>query len=448
MLFRRPIVLANSDMSRRRGSARLPAPYLRPTPDPPAMRLCLFLLVVLAALPAAAQPAVTTGAQRLVDAGFADLGGLRIGLVTNHTARVDTADGGPAHLLDRLAAAPNVTLAALFAPEHGLRGTAEAGASVQSGTDPVTGVPVFSLYGSTKKPPPESLAGLDALVFDMQDIGARFYTYVSTMGHAMQTAARAGIPFVVLDRPNPLGGAAEGFVLEPEHASFVGMYPVPVRHGLSVGELARMIAGEGWLSDLDSLDLRVVAMAGWNHSMLWPATGLPWTPTSPNVPDFEAALVYSGVALFEGTTASEGRGTDAPFRLVGAPWLDGEALADTLDARGLPGVRFEAARFTPRSIPGAATSPRFEGEEVGGVRIVVTDAAAVRPVALGVHLLHAAYHQRPAGFFDAAWLAKLAGTDRLRRMLEAGASPAAIVAAWRAEVAGFEQARQPYLLYD
>src|SRR5690606_16490746 len=171
----------------------------------------------------------------------------------------------------------------------------------ESFTDPVTGAPVYSLYGATRKPPPEALAGLDALVFDMQDVGARFYTYISTMGYAMQAAARAGVPFVVLDRPNPLGGAVEGFVLEPEHAWFVGMYRVPVRHGLSAGELARMVAGEGWLPDLDTLDLRVVAMVGWSRTMLWPATGLPWTPTSPNVPDFETALVYAGVALFEGT---------------------------------------------------------------------------------------------------------------------------------------------------
>lgn len=411
------------------------------------MRLCL-LLVVLATLPAAVHPAVTTGAQRLRDAGFADLDGLRIGLVTNHTARVDTEDGGAAHLIDRLHAAPNVELAALFGPEHGLRGTAEAGAAVEGGTDPATGVPVFSLYGATRTPPLESLAGLDALVFDMQDVGARFYTYISTMGYAMQAAARAGLPFVVLDRPNPLGGAAGGFVLEPEHQSFVGMYPVPIRHGLTTGELARMIAGERWLPGLDSLDLRVIEMAGWRRDMRWPETGLPWIPTSPNVPDFETALVYPGAALFEGTAASEGRGTETPFQLVGARWLDAEALADTLRARNLPGVRFEAARFTPRSIPGVAASPKFEGEAVAGVRIVVTGPAAVRPVALGVHLLHAAYHQRPAGFFDAGWLTKLAGTDRLRRMLEAGASPEAIIAAWQDEVAGFERARAPYLLYE
>jgi len=410
----------------------------------------LVLSLVLAVLPARAQPYVTTGAQQLVDSDFAALDELRIGLVTNHTATVDTTDGGPGHLIDRLAAAPNVTLAALFGPEHGLRGTVEAGAAVESGQDAVTGVPVFSLYGATKKPPPGSLAGLDALVFDMQDIGARFYTYISTMGYAMQAAAEAGLPFVVLDRPNPLGGRVGGFVLEPAHTSFVGLYPIPVQHGLTVGELARMITGEAWLPGLDTLDLHVVGIQGWDRSMLWPDTGLPWVPTSPNIPDFETALVYPGAALFEGTVVSEGRGTDAPFRLIGAPWVDGATLAETLNARELPGVRFEAARFTPRSIPGVAAHPKFEGAEIEGVRIVVTDADAVRPVALGIHLLHATYQQRPntVDFFDADWLAKLAGTTRLQRMLERGASPEQITAAWEENLAVFERTREPYLLYD
>ena len=410
------------------------------------MRVLLLLLV---SLTAAAQPAVTTGAQRLVDADFAALDGLAVGLVTNHTAVVDTVDGGPGHLIDRLHAAPDVALVALFGPEHGLRGTAEAGAAVAGGTDAATGVPVFSLYGAAKAPPPETLADLDVLVFDMQDIGARFYTYTATMGRAMQAAAEAEIPFVVLDRPNPLGGGVSGFVLEPEHASFVGLYPVPIQHGLTAGELAQMIVGEGWLPGLDDLDLRVVEMAGWRRTMLWPDTGLRWVPTSPNIPTFETALVYSGVALFEGTTASEGRGTDTPFLLVGAPGLDADALADTLESRCLPGVRFEAARFTPRSVLGVAAHPKHEGEALSGVRLVVTDAPAIEPVALGIHLLHAAYHQSSdAAFFDAGWLAKLAGTRRVQHLLEAGARPEAVVAAWWAEVAAFERLAQAYRLYE
>ena len=400
----------------------------------------------------AATPPVVTGAQRLVDTRFRALDGLRVGLVTNHTARVDTADGGPAHLIDRLHAAPNVIVGALFGPEHGIRGDAEAGAGVTGGRDATTGAPVYSLYGRSKKPTQRQLRGLDALVFDMQDVGARFYTYISTMGYAMQAAAEAGVPFVVLDRPNPIGDRVAGAVLAREHESFVGLYPIPVTHGLTVGELATMIAGEGWLPGLDGLDLRVVEMEQYRRGMPWESTGLPWVPPSPNVPDVETARVYPGAALFEGTTASEGRGTRTPFTHVGAPWVDADALAADLGGLGLAGVRFEPATFTPVDLPGQATNAKHEGEAVNGVRIVVTDPSAFEPVALGVHLVEAVYRQAPRGvhrrFFKADWLAKLAGTDALRRRVVAGDDPAAIVADWRAEAAAFAASAEPYRLYD
>ena len=400
--------------------------------------------------PPAADSSVTTGAQRLVDTGFAALGGLTVGLVTNHTARVATADGGPAHLIDRLQAAPGVTLGALFGPEHGIRGTAEAGATVAGGAE--DDVPVYSLYGADKKPTQRQLRDLDALVFDMQDVGARFYTYVSTMGYAMQAAAEAGLPFVVLDRPNPIGGGAEGWTMEPHHESFVGLYPVPVTHGLTVGELARMIVGEGWLPGLDGLDLRVVEMEGYRRGMPWEATGLPWVPPSPNVPDVETARVYPGTALFEGTTASEGRGTRTPFTHVGGPYVDATALAATLNARGLAGVRFEPVTFTPVDLPGQATNPKGEGRRLDGVRLVVTDAEAFRPVATGVHVVEAVYRQAPPrarrSFFKADWLAKLAGTDRLRAALARGDSPAEIAASWTDEADAFAARAERYRLYD
>ena len=397
-----------------------------------------------------ADSSVQTGAQRLVDGGFAELDGLTVGLVTNHTARVGAPGGGAVHLIDRVAAAPNVTLGALFGPEHGIRGTAEAGAAVAGGAE--DDVPVYSLYGSDKKPTRRQLRGLDVLVFDMQDVGARFYTYVSTMGYAMQAAAEAGIPFVVLDRPNPIGDRAEGALMEPRHESFVGLYPVPVTHGLTVGELARMIAGERWLPGLDGLDLRVVEMDGYRRGMPWEAAGLDWVPPSPNVPDVETARVYPGTALFEGTTASEGRGTRVPFTHVGAEYVDADALAATLNGRGLPGVRFEPATFTPRDLPGQATDPKGEGQRLGGVRLVVTDPAAFRPVATGVHVVEAVYRQAPRSarrsFFKADWLAKLVGTDRLRRALVRGDDPAAIAASWEAEAAAFAERAEPYRLYE
>ena len=398
-----------------------------------------------------AQPAVTTGAQRLVDTRFDTLNGMRVGLVTNHTARVDTADGGPAHLIDRLAQAPNVVVGALFGPEHGLRGTAEAGDHVENGRDAATGAPVYSLYGANRKPTPSQMRGLDALVFDMQDVGARFYTYISTMGYAMQAAAEAGVPFVVLDRPNPIGDRAEGWLMEPENESFVGLYPIPVTHGLTVGELARMIVGEGWLDGLDDLDLRIVEMEGYRRGMPWEETELDWVPPSPNVPDVETARVYPGAAFFEGTVASEGRGTRQPFTHVGARWVDGDALAADLNGRGLTGVRFEATSFTPVDLPGQATNPKGEGQRLEGVRLVVTDPAAFQPVATGVHLVEAVYRQAPRGvhtsFFKADWLAKLAGTDALRQRIVAGDAPDAIVASWQAEADAFAERAEPYRLY-
>lgn len=397
--------------------------------------------------PVVAGEGVRTGAQVLVDEGFQRLRGKRVGLIVNHTARV-----GDGHLIDRLHAAPEVTLAAIFGPEHGYRGEADAGAEIRDGRDARTGVPVYSLYGQTRKPTPAMLEGVDVLVFDIQDVGARFYTYISTMGLAMQAAAEARLPFMVLDRPNPLGGTqVSGYVLDPAFTSFIGQYPIPVQHGLTVGELARMIQGERLLPGLEQLRLEVVPMQGWTRTQHWPDVGLPWVPTSPNIPDFETALVYPGACFFEGTQASEGRGTRMPFRQLGAPWADGNALADQLNGYALPGVRFEAVRFTPQSIAGMSADPKLKGTDLGGIRYVVTDPAAFRPVETGVYVLHAFYQQAPAparrGFFQTRTLNLLAGTDRLEAHLTAGATPQAIIASWQEEVAAFTRQREPYLLY-
>jgi uncharacterized protein YbbC (DUF1343 family) len=297
------------------------------------------------------------------------------------------------------------------------------------------------------------LRDLNVLVFDIQDIGVRFYTYISTMGLAMQAAAEAGIPFVVLDRPNPLGGDyVSGFVLEPALASFVGRYPIPIVHGLTVGELARMIAGERWLPGLDRLDLQVVAMKGWRRSMRWSELRRPWIATSPNIPTFEAALVYPGMGVVGEARVNEGRGTSTPFSLLGAPWLDGERMVERLRALKLAGVRFERAAFTPRSIPRVASHPRFEGKALEGVRIVVTDVARFEPLETGMHVLAAlAAEARREGkaplIGNLAMFYAIAGTRRLRRMLAEGRDGTAIIAAWQAEVARFRAGRAPYLLY-
>lgn len=395
---------------------------------------------------------VRTGAQVLIGNNFEQLTGWSVGLVVNHTAQVDTSDGGPAHLIDRIDRAPNVTLGAIFGPEHGYRGTAEAGDHVSGERDEATGVPVFSLHGSRRKPTQAQLRGLDALVFDMQDVGARFYTYISTMGLAMQAAAEANIPIIVLDRPNPIGNRVEGFLMESQHTSFVGQYAVPQTHGMTVGELARMIKGVPLLSGIATLDLQIIQMENYDSNSWWMDTGLDWVPPSPNIPDAATALAYAGAALFENSDVNEGRGTRSPFQVVGAPWADEYALEQELNSRNLPGVTFEGVRYTPESIPGMASNPTHRGREVKGVLIKVNDPHAFEPVATGVHLLHAFYHQAPSsaqgGFFNADWLAKLSGTDRLRQLIINGTQPEDIVAQWRDDVETFKTQREPYLLYE
>ncbi len=391
---------------------------------------------------------VLTGAQVLAGEDFERLRSKRVGFIVNHTALVDSV-----HLIDVAARSPHIKVAALFGPEHGLRGQADAGERIENGRDEQTGAPVFSLYGKTLKPTPEMLQGVDALVFDIQDIGARFYTYISTMGLAMQAAAEAEIPFVVLDRPNPLGGNyVSGFVLDPEYRSFVGQYSIPIAHGMTVGELARMIQGEQMLSGLENLQLEVVQMQNWTRDMLWPSTGLPWLAPSPNIPDFETALIYPGACFFEATSASEGRGTRDPFKLLGAPWVNATTLADTLNRRNLPGVRFEAAQFTPQSITGMSSDPKLKGQRLEGIRYVVVNPERFRPVEAGIHVLHAfsqqATRQGKADFISRPeWLAKLAGVGRFYDMLASGAQPETIISSWKNEVQAFEDQRKPYLLY-
>jgi uncharacterized protein YbbC (DUF1343 family) len=362
--------------------------------------------------------------------------GLRVGLITNHTG-IDR-HGVPS--IDRLMEAPEVDLVALYSPEHGIRGTEEAGNRVESGRDQETGLPIHSLYGETLKPTPEMLEGVEALLFDIQDVGARYYTYVSTMARGMEAAGEAGIPFVVLDRPNPIGGeAVQGTVLDPAFSTFVGLYPVPMRHGMTVGELARMMVGEFGVL----VDLKVVPAEGWRRGMIFPETGLPWVPPSPNMPSVESALHYPGTCLFEGTNLSVGRGTDEAFQVVGAPWLDGEALAAALTAYQIPGVRFEATRFTPRD-PGDG---KYGGEEIPGIRLW-----ALRPdydPTLAALALLREIRDVSAGRWEwrVAHFDRLAGTDRLRAGIDAGSSVEELRSGWDEGLRDFAAKRERYLIY-
>ncbi len=414
----------------------------------PILLMLLLLSVTIACgeqpgLVSEETPEVLSGAAVLASNDYAPLHGKRVGLIGNHTSLA-----GDTHLIDLLAEHQEVELVALFGPEHGLRGTADAGAEIEDAEDPETGIPIYSLYGETRRPTPDMLEDVDALIFDMQDVGARFYTFISTMGLAMQSAAEAGIPFYVLDRPNPLGGIyMSGFVLEENQQSFVGQYPIPTVHGMTIGELALMIRGEEWLDDVAGVDLHVIELEGWSREMQWEALSEPWVAPSPNIPDFETALLYPGTCLIEATSASEGRGTDAPFRLIGHPNADADSLAHALRARELFGVKIEAATFTPESRPGA-TSPKHEGTTVHGIRVSVTDSELVDPVVFGVHLLDVMIDQLGEEVIDQpSWLDRLAGTSRLREMLIERLPPEEIIDAWIEEVEAFTVHRAPYLLY-
>ena len=373
--------------------------------------------------------------------------GKRVGLVTNHTGVYWRALGQEAgasrelgSMIDALYEAPEVELVALFGPEHGIRGLAGAGARVDSGVDEGTGVPIHSLYGQTFRPTAEMLEGVDILLFDMQDVGARYYTYVSTMAYAMEAAGEYGIPFVVLDRPNPIrGDVVQGNVLDPEYSTFVGLYPVPMRHGMTVGELARMYVGEFGID----VELHVVPMDGWRRDMTFSDTGLPWVAPSPNMPSLESALAYPGTCLFEGTPISVGRGTDRAFQWVGAPWLDGPELAESLNAYGLEGVRFEAATFTPAN----AGDGKFDGREIQGVRLVQQATSYDASKAAVAMLLETYAMSGDHWAWREAHFDRLAGTDDLRLGIEAGQGFAALTAAWDERVREFERLRSPYLIY-
>jgi uncharacterized protein YbbC (DUF1343 family) len=375
---------------------------------------------------------VLTGIDVLARDGFRQVAGRRVGLITNHTGR----DGRGRSTASLLAAAEGVTLVALFSPEHGAAGRLDQ-EHVPDDRNAETGLPVKSLYGATRRPTKEMLAGIDTLVFDIQDIGCRFYTYVSTLLEAMKAAAEHGVAVVVLDRPNPLGGSAmAGPLVDAGSESFVGCHPIPVRHGMTVGELARLFKAE---LNLD-LDLQVVACEGWRRADAFDATGLEWINPSPNMRSLAEAFLYPGVGLLEMTNLSVGRGTDTPFEVVGAPWIDGRRLADALAARRIPGVAFVPIAFTP-------TSSKFAGEPCRGVNIAITDRRVFEPVRVGLEIAAALRRMHPD-----EWEAEKVGVLLLNRgvldaILQGTDADGAITLA-NAGVAEFSRRREPHLLYE
>jgi uncharacterized protein YbbC (DUF1343 family)/CubicO group peptidase (beta-lactamase class C family) len=374
---------------------------------------------------------VLTGIDVLERDNFKPLAGMRLGLVTNHTGR-NREDRAT---IDVLSKAPGVKLVALFAPEHGIRGLADE--NVSDSKDDVTGLPIYSLYGETRRPKPEQLKDLDALVFDIQDVGVRFYTYIATLGYLLEEAAKAKLPVFVLDRPNPIGGVdVEGPMADQDKLSFTSYHMIPTRHGLTIGELGQLFNRQRNIG----ADLRVIKMEGWHRWMWFDETNLTWINPSPNMRSLTEATLYPGVGLLETTNVSVGRGTDTPFEIVGAPWIQPDKLADYLNQRGAPGVRFVPVRFTPRGSV-------FKDVECGGVNIIVTDRAAFRPLLTGIEMALALRKLYPNDWQVDKYLRLLVNADTLERV-KRGESAREIVASWNSGLQDFRRARAQVLLYD
>ncbi|MGH9257684.1 MAG: exo-beta-N-acetylmuramidase NamZ family protein [Vicinamibacterales bacterium] len=386
--------------------------------------------------------AVRLGSDVLI--GSSRLRGARVGLVCNHAS----VDRTFCHVLDRLAQADDVTLAGIFGPQHGFRSDVQDNMiETPHRHDAVRRVPVYSLYSETREPTPDMLRNVDLLVIDLQDIGARIYTFIYTMANCLRAAARHGIPVIVCDRPNPIGGVdIEGACLVPGFESFVGQFPIPMRHGMTIGELAALFNEQFAIG----ASLEIASMERWHRPMYADDTGHPWVMPSPNMPTLDTAIVYPGTVLFEGTLLSEGRGTTRPFELVGAPWIEADRFADAMNALDLPGAYFRPAVFEP-------TFQKHAQRGCGGCQIHVTDRRAFRPLMTGVALIQTFRRFDPSNF---AWrpppyeyekdklpIDILAGSHVLRTQIESGVPPAEIAASWREDEQAFEQMRRPFLLY-
>jgi uncharacterized protein YbbC (DUF1343 family) len=373
---------------------------------------------------------VQTGLDALEAEKFAPLRGKHIGLITNHTG----FDALGRSNIDLLAHAPGLKLVALFSPEHGLAGRANE--NVTSSKDPTTGLPIYSLYGDTRRPSDEMLQGIDALVFDIQDAGVRFYTYTATMGYCMEQAAKTKIPFFVLDRPNPMGGEiVEGPMLDADKTSFVAYFPIPVRYGLTIGELAQLFNAENHIG----ADLHVIAMRNWHRNYFFESTGIKWVPPSPALRTTKGSILYPGIEILQASGVSVGRGTQTPFEQFGAPWMDGEAVAADLNERHLPGLHFESKSFIPIGGP-------HSGERCGGVSIRVTDRFVARSMRLGLEVAEILQRLYPKDFDTDKMLGLLGNADTVQQIKD-GVPPEKIVASWSDALSAFDQVRRKYFLY-
>lgn len=395
---------------------------------------------------------ISVGAEVLLMEKIQHLTGKKIALVTNHTGLVNDS----LHLVDTLPGA-GVQLVKIFAPEHGFRGEAEAGAHIEGGIDARSGLPLISLYGNKKQPSAEDLRDVDLVLFDIQDVGTRFYTYLSTMVYVMEACAESDKVLWILDRPNPNGFYIDGPVLKSEYTSFVGLHPVPVVHGMTLGEYARMVNGEGWLKNQKKCRLEVIPTQGYTHDMRWEETGRKWIPPSPNLPTALAAAWYPVLCWYEGTPVSVGRGTESPFELAGAPWhvaFRRRVRTDSTEGKKIfkvYGNRFLPLAFVPASIPGKAAQPLFEGQTCYGVQMLDMPSSGDSVWLAGLQLLGSFYQdyseQKISAPFFQPFFRKLAGTDMLEKQIKEDLSPDQIRNSWQPEIAAFRKIRAKYLMY-
>jgi len=407
--------------------------------------LLLMIFSLFSSVNAQSTNNIQLGSDRLISEFQNLVIGKNIGLVTNHTGSLTSGK----HIADIFYKMDGVKLVALFGPEHGVRGNSPAGEKIIDSIDPQTGVPVYSLYGKNRKPTEEMLNGIDLLIFDIQDVGARFYTYISTLFYMVQTSAEQNIPLIVLDRPNPINGiSVDGPIRTAEQHSFVGIAPIPIMHGMTIGELAKMFAGEEFIGKELKPQLTIIEMKNWVRDSYFDNYNLTWNPPSPNIPDLETAIVYPGMCLVEGVNVSEGRGTQQPFLNIGAPYINSTELIKKLEEFGSGGLRITETSFTPVAISGIASSPKYENTQCTGIKIEVIDRRKFKPVEFGIKLISALHYLYPEELkFRESAFDRLAGDKKIREMILNDVHPDTIIKYWQKDLTDFLTIRKKYLIY-
>jgi len=385
---------------------------------------------------------VKTGLDVLMENHLDKLYGKKVALVTNHSGLDMLRESNVSRFMDH----DSINLVKIFTPEHGFTGNLPAGEHIDYDSVSSEFPSVISLYGKTRKPSQEILSNVDIIIYDIQDIGARFYTYISTLGLVMEAAGETDIPVIVLDRPNPIGEKVDGPILNKKYKSFIGKYPIPIQYGMTIGELAKMVADEKMIEPIP--ELIVIPMENYNRNYFYDETNLLWTNPSPNIPDLETAIIYPGFCLFESTNLSEGRGTYSPFKQIGAPWITADNLTKLLNKQNLPGVIFKPIQFTPISIPTMSKYPKFENEKCNGINITITNRDNYKNVLTGVTALWAINKLYPDSLNSRKKsLGRIWGSDNLYTQLQGGKTPSEIVESYQIELEQFKLIREKYLIY-